>query len=82
METARRRSRQAKGNKKIRRGTVVEVRERLKGEVSQNHQTLTSIKEKEKSTRDLGKTVSSLCWLENKFQWVGEEREFKKLTEH
>lgn len=40
---------------------------------SQNHQTLTSIKEKEKSTRDLGKTVSSLCWLENKFQWVGEE---------
>ena len=50
----------------------MEVRERLEGEVSQNHQTLTSIKEKEKITRDLGKTVSSLCWLENKFQWVGE----------
>ena len=82
METARRQSRQAKENKKIRRGIDMELRERLKGEVSQNHQTLTSVKEKEKITRDLGKIVSSLCWLENKFQWVGEEWEFKKLTEH
>lgn len=42
----------------------------------------TSVKEKEKVTGDLGKTVSLLCWLGNKFQWVGKEWELKKSTQH